>query len=125
MPKRLLVADDERPLAYALSFKLKAAGYEVETVFDGEAALQSAATGAFDLLLLDLIMPKGGGFEVLEGIKKAGISLPAIVSSNLSQAEEAQRALDLGAIRVIVKSDTTLDQIVGYVGESLREHAEV
>ena len=122
MSKRILIAEDERPLAYALAFKLKNAGYEVETVFDGNAALKTLSSSTFDLLILDLIMPKKGGFEVLEGMRLAGIVLPVIVSSNLSQAEEVQRALALGASRVLIKSDTSLDQITIYVRELLSSH---
>lgn len=110
--KKILIAEDERPIANALSLKLQSAGYETVVVYDGEAAISQIKSDKFDLILLDLMMPKKDGFAVLEEAKKAKITAPIIVSTNLSQEEDKKRALDLGAKDYFVKSDITLSEIV-------------
>ncbi len=110
--KKILIAEDEHPIANALSLKLQSAGYETVVVYDGEAAISQIKSDKFDLILLDLMMPKKDGFAVLEELKKAKITIPIIVSTNLSQEEDKKRALSLGAKDYFVKSDITLSEIV-------------
>src|SRR5210317_829573 len=103
--KKILIAEDEKPMARALGLKLEHNGFEVTNAYNGQEALDAMAEEKFDLLLLDLMMPKVGGFEVLEEIKKKKIDIKVIVTSNLSQPEDSEKARSLGAIDYFVKSN--------------------
>lgn len=117
--KRILIAEDEKPMANALSLKLRSAGFETTLVYDGESALSVAKESPYDLILLDLVMPKKDGFFVLTELKKLKITTPVIVSSNLSQEEDIRRAKELGARDYFIKSDTPLAQVVEKVKQAL------
>src|SRR3989338_8214078 len=110
--KKVLVIEDERAMAKALELKLTHEGLECKTAIDGAAGLAMLGTEAFDLILCDLVMPKMDGFHVLEEMKVKQISTPVIVLSNLSQTEDAQKAIALGAEDFFIKSDTPIAQIV-------------
>ena len=112
MNKKILIVDDEKPLANALDLKLSHEGFTTKTVFNGGEAIQSLKTEKFDLVLLDLVMPLEDGFKVLEDIKSLSLKTSVIVSSNLSQEEDITRARNLGAVDYFIKSDTTLTQVV-------------
>lgn len=120
MSKKVLIAEDEKPMAKALELKLTKGGFEAKAVFDGEEALAEAEKGGYDVLLLDLMMPKKDGFAVLEGLKEKGIELPVIVLSNLSQKEDVDKAKALGAADYFIKSDTPIAQIVDHVNRVLK-----
>lgn len=111
MAYRILIVEDERPLAHALELKLKAAGFDVEVATDGMAGVQKTKDSKFDLVFLDLIMPKMDGFKALEEMK-AGHEVKVIVLSNLGQDEDIQKAKKLGASDYFVKADTPLATIV-------------
>ena len=117
--KRILIAEDEKPMAKALGLKLRSAGFEATLVYDGEAAISSVRESPFDLIILDLVMPKKDGFFVLAELKKLKIAVPVIVSSNLSQEEDIKRARELGARDYFIKSDTTLATVVEKVKQAL------
>lgn len=117
--KRILIAEDEKPIANAFGLKLRSAGFETTLVYDGESAISAARESQFDLILLDLVMPKKDGFNVLAELKKLKITTPVIVSSNLSQEEDIKRARELGARDYFIKSDTTLAQIVEKVKQAI------
>ncbi len=111
-PKRILIAEDEKPMANALSLKLRSVGFETTLVYDGESTISAVQASPFDLIILDLVMPKKDGFFVLSELKKLKIVTPVIVSSNLSQEEDIKRARELGARDYFIKSDTTLAEVV-------------
>jgi two-component system, OmpR family, response regulator VanR len=112
MAKKILIVDDEKPLAKALELKLAHEGFETMAVFNGSEAIEALKKSSYDLALLDLVMPQEDGFAVLENMKKLGTKTVVIVSSNLSQEEDIARAKALGATDYFVKSDTTLADIV-------------
>ena len=113
--KRILIAEDEKPMAKALEVKLKKEGFEAVSVFNGQEAVKQLTAGNYDLLLLDILMPVMDGFTVLEQIKTLARKPKIVITSNLSQDEDIKRAKDLGAIDFMVKSDSTLSQIVDKV----------
>jgi len=113
--KRILIAEDEKPMAKALQLKLNNMGFEAEIAGNGEEALEMLKNGNFDLLVLDLMMPKVDGFGVLTELKNQGSSLPVIVASNLSQPDDAKRARDLGARDFFVKSNTQIIEVIGQI----------
>jgi DNA-binding response OmpR family regulator len=112
MAHRILIIEDERPLAHALELKLKAAGFDVAVATDGVAGVQKLKDEKFDLVFLDLIMPKMDGFTALEEIRKEGHSVKVVVLSNLGQGEDIEKARKLGASDYFVKADTPLATIV-------------
>ena len=113
--KKILIVDDEKPLANALMLKLSNEGFSPTIAGDGEEVLKLLESESFDLMLLDLMMPKMDGFGVLAELQKRQIATPVIVTSNLSQDEDKSKALQMGAKEYIVKSDTSLNEIVQHI----------
>lgn len=110
--KKILVAEDEKAISKALVLKLNHEGFTATPAYDGEEALALLAKEKYDLVLLDLMMPKIDGFSVLTQMKTQGIKVPVIITSNLGQEEDIKRAKSLGALDYYVKSDTALSEII-------------
>ena len=115
MAQKILVAEDEQPLATALQLKLASAGYDVHVVGDGQEALDALAKDTFDLLILDLVMPKLDGFAVLEKIDNSIAGMRIMVLSNLGQEEDRKRVFSYGVTEFYVKSDTPIKEIIDRV----------
>jgi CheY-like chemotaxis protein len=123
--KRILLVEDDRFLRRAAEVCLRRAGYTVITAADGEEAVATARTANPDLVLLDLIMPRMQGFDVLR-ILRAQPNLervPIVVFSNLSQDADRERAMQQGASGYLVKANLSLDALADAVGEALRKAA--
>lgn len=116
--KKILIAEDEKPMAQVLKLKLTQAGFVVKTVGDGEEALNELGKEPYHLLLLDLLMPVVDGWTVLSKVK--GKNIKIIVISNLNQQEDIVKAKNLGAIDFWVKSDISLTSVVDKVAEILK-----
>jgi DNA-binding response OmpR family regulator len=110
--KHVLIVEDEKPLLHALELKLSHEGFAVTTAQNGQEGLDQLEKGHFDIVLLDLMMPVVDGFQVLERLRTKGSMPYVIVLSNLSQREDEQRVLSLGAKKYFIKSDTPLATIV-------------
>ena len=91
---KLLIADDEKELARAISVVLEHSGYEVDTAHDGEMAIEMLTKESYDAYILDIMMPNKNGIEVLEHIRSNGINSPVIM---LSAKAEIDDGLDAGA----------------------------
>lgn len=113
------MVEDEKPMARALELKLTSSGFSVTVSYNGQEALDLLKNNKFDLILLDLIMPIKDGFAVLQELKDSGSRIPVIVSSNLSQKEDFDRAKSLGAVDYFVKSDTSIVEVVNHVKKVL------
>jgi len=113
--KKVLIVEDEKPLAQALYLKLKKNNIESEIAYNGEEALEILEKQSFDLILLDLIMPQMDGFAMLEELKKKGIKTPVVVTSNLGQEEDIKRVMEMGVKEYIIKSNTPIVEIVNKV----------
>jgi len=120
MPKRILIVEDERPLAHALELKLQFEGFEVLACSNGKEGLEAILAGKADLVLLDLMMPEMDGFQVLRESEKMAQRPPIFVISNLSQHEDEDRVLSAGATRYFIKSDTPLSTIIGAIKQELK-----
>jgi DNA-binding response OmpR family regulator len=119
---KVLIAEDDKFLRNVLKVKLAAEGFIVNVAEDGEKALAAIATDRPDILLLDIIMPKKNGFDVLEDMRLKGEKkLPVIVLSNLGQEEDIQRGMALGAVDFLVKSDHSLKEVVDKVKQHVAE----
>lgn len=122
MPKILLVEDDPL-IAEIYVKKFESAGYEVVNVTTGKAVLKAVEEGAYDLVLLDLVIPEMGGMEVLEELRTSGkypANLKVVIFSNLSDPEDRKRAVDLGANGFIPKTEYTPSKLILEVERLLR-----
>jgi DNA-binding response OmpR family regulator len=118
-PKRILLVEDDRFLRKAAEATLRRHGFAVSTAADGEEALQCMQAESPDLVLLDLIMPKLQGFEVLRALKAdaATAKIPVIILSNLGQESDVKQAMEAGAVGYFVKANLSLQDLVKRVGE--------
>jgi len=119
--KKVLIVEDEKPMARALEIKLNNSGYDAKVAFDGQNALDILALEKFEIILLDLVTPRKDGFDVLEEMKTRGNTTPVIISSNLSQPEDIDRAMALGARDYFVKSNTPINKVVEHIKGVLGE----
>lgn len=116
--KRILLVEDEPLIINAYTQWLTREGYIIETAHDGKDGLQKAKGGSFDLILLDLILPKLDGFEFLERYRHHDAPSPVVVLSNLGQESDIARARELGAVDYLVKANHSLDSL----GEKLQTY---
>jgi len=121
-PKVLLVEDDSF-LSSLLRLKLEKSNYEVTHAADGQQALDILVNLKPDLILLDLILPKKNGFEVLEAIRQNPLTekLPVIIISNLGQESDVTRGKSLGIIDYFIKAKLSIDDLVLKVSETLKQ----
>ncbi|KKS28797.1 MAG: Response regulator receiver domain protein [Parcubacteria group bacterium GW2011_GWA2_43_11] len=117
----VLLAEDELFLSRTFENRLTLEGFTVLLAHDGEDAIQMILKEKPDLILLDLIMPKKNGFEVLEIIKKDELvqHIPVIITSNLGQDSDIEKAMKLGAVDYIIKSNISLKDLAMKVKEHL------
>ena len=113
--KKILIVEDEKPMARALELKLKHSGFDAQIANDGQMALDLMKSSKFDLILLDLMLPKVDGFGVMKEMKERKDKTPVIIASNLGQDDDAQKAKSMGAKWYFVKSDTPINKIVDYI----------
>jgi len=95
--KRILVVEDEAGIAFGLQLDLRNEGYEVEVESDGESALRRARNEAFDLILLDVMLPGKDGFEVCRELRRGGSKTPIIMLTAKTREAEKVLGLDTGA----------------------------
>jgi len=121
--KKILVIEDEAALQKTLGDVLAAEGYEMFSALDGEAGVRLAKEKTPDLVLLNLVLPKMTGFEVLEQLRgeEDTKEMPVIVLTNLENLQDIQRATDLGATTYLVKSNYELREVVEKVKTALGE----
>lgn len=100
---RLLLAEDERSLARAVKAILEKNNYSVDVVGDGQEALDYLETGAYDGVILDVMMPKKDGFEVLRSLRAAGNAVPVLMLTARSAVEDKVTGLDQGANDYLTK----------------------
>lgn len=121
MTKRILIIEDNNVLATVYGSSLSQAGFQVSVANDGETGLDQISTFSPDLVLLDLMLPKIDGLEVLRRIRSdAGhASLPVIVFSNSYTNDRTRELWGAGATQVLVKASCPPKQLVQVVGSSL------
>ncbi len=123
MNKKILVVEDDIVLRDVLKEKLAQKGYAVFAVEDGEQALRHIADDKPDLILLDILMPRKGGMEVMEELNQDEEfkQIPIIVISNSGQPVEVQRAKDLGAKEFLIKAVFDPNEVLEKVEKVLNE----
>ncbi|HUI55113.1 MAG TPA: response regulator transcription factor [Bryobacteraceae bacterium] len=100
---RILVVEDEPGIALGLEDDLKMEGYEVEVIGDGAAASRRAKEGAFDLILLDVMLPGKDGFEICRELRRAGLRVPILMLTAKTQEAEKVLGLEMGADDYVTK----------------------
>ncbi len=120
--KKVLIVEDDAFLQGLEAGKLKKDNYEVVVASTGEEGMEKIHEPGIDLVLLDLILPKFDGFEILRKIKETENlkHIPVIVFSNLSEEKDIKRAESLGAADFMVKSNFTLDELVDHINKILK-----
>jgi two-component system alkaline phosphatase synthesis response regulator PhoP len=100
---RILVVEDDPGIALGLEDDLKLEGYEVEVAADGESALRYAPDDSYDLILLDIMLPRKDGYQVCRELRRNGVAVPIIMLTARTQAAEKILGLELGADDYVTK----------------------
>ncbi len=120
--QKILIVEDDPFLFDMYSIKFKEVGFDVSVAQDGEMALVKAKEELPDVILLDIVLPKKDGFEVLKSLKSdsqtAGI--PVVMLTNLGLEGDVKRGLELGAQSYIIKAHFTPTEVVAKVKEILK-----
>lgn len=121
MNSRVLLIDDSRFLRTALQRSLAGQGFEVQVASDGEEALQIIRTAEFDLILLDLFLPKMTGHEVIKHLKSSAATsaIPIVVLSGIAKDKELEVLQEMGVEMCLPKTKLGLNEIVACVGQCL------
>ena len=123
MAKKILLVEDEELMINLLQRKLTKEGYEISVARDGEEGLKEMREIKPDLVLLDIIMPKMGGFEVMEemGKDKELKKIPVVIISNSGQPVELDKAQKLGAKDWLIKTEfdpqEVVDKVIKQIGK--------
>lgn len=117
MKKKILIIEDEEYLSEMYKIKLVAEGYDVIIANDGKEGLEMAYLEQPDLILLDLMMPKMNGFQVLEKLKEKERTskIKVYILSNMSQTDEIKKGVSLGADGFLIKANLTPTQIADFI----------
>ena len=105
---KILVVDDEKVLVKGIKFNLESEGYQVEAAYDGEAAVELARTGSFDLIILDLMMPKIDGLQACMRIREFS-NVPVIMLTARSEDTDTVIGFECGADDYITKPSDILE----------------
>ena len=118
--KKILIVDDERDIVKALMIRLKGAGYDVVTAFDGAQGVFMAHKETPDIILLDIRMPAGNGFSVIERLKHSALTciIPIIFLTGSPEKNAEERALELGA-RFYIKKPYDPEELLDAIKRAL------
>lgn len=121
----ILIVEDDPLLVKMYSTKFAKEGYTVLTASDGEEGLNLALTNHLDFMVLDVMMPKLSGIDMLTKLRQnpKGANIPAIVLTNLTQQAEAERLKTLGVKEYLVKANLTPSEVVSKVKQYLGKPA--
>ncbi|PIZ01145.1 response regulator [bacterium (Candidatus Gribaldobacteria) CG_4_10_14_0_8_um_filter_33_9] len=121
MPKKILIVEDEELLYDMLKRKLEIEGYEVSIAENGVEGLEKIKKINPDLILLDIVMPEKGGFEVMEELQQEEDykNIPIIIISNSGQPVEIDRAKELGAKDWLIKTEFDPQEVIEKVKKQI------
>lgn len=121
MAKTILFIEDEPMLQKTFEEVLTQEGYATIPALDGSIGLQTAKEKKPDLILLDLILPRMDGFQVLQQLKEdeATKGIPVIVLTNLESVEDVEKAIELGATTYLVKANYSLSEVLEKVRQTI------
>lgn len=119
-PKRILIVEDERAIAQALSIKFTRQGYAVTISYDGEGAIAKLKDYPFDAVVLDLLMPRKNGFDVLrERTQTVNKQTPVFILSALGAQTDIDAAKNYGVRKYFIKSQTSMKDVVHEISQVL------
>ena len=115
--KKIMIVEDDRFLSSLMKARLEKEGFSVDQAFDGEEALSKLKNEIPSLIILDLIMPKVTGFEVLQviSITPQLDKVPVVVLTNLAQDSDIEKARELGAKEYFLKVKVSIDDLIGKI----------
>jgi len=115
--KKILFVEDESALQKTLGEYLRQEGYDIISALDGEKGIELAKATNPDLILLDLILPKTNGFEVIKQLKgdEKTQRIPIIILTNLEEMKDINQAIELGATTYLVKARYSLEEVASKV----------
>lgn len=121
MKNKILIIEDDMFLLKLYSDKLKREGFEVQKSLTGEEGLNKILADRPDLIILDLVLSRKSGFEILSEIKlnPKTKNIPVIILTNLAQKSDINRGLELGAVDYLVKTDFSVTQLPKIIKEHL------
>ena len=125
--KKILIVEDEAPLLKILSDRFKQEGFMVLEALDGESGLQLALKEIPDLILLDIIMPKMDGMELLRKLRSnpIGANIEVILLTNLGDSSKILEGKDLRVTDYLIKSNFKIDDVVKIVREKLNTSSTI
>ena len=119
MEKKVLIIEDDKDITELVEIHLRDFGYSLDKAFDGESGLSKALSGSYDLVLLDLMLPKLEGLEVCKKIREQNKALPIIMITSRSEEMDKILGLELGADDYIVKP-FSIRELIARVKANLR-----
>lgn len=116
-PKRVLIIEDDKFLRRACEASLQQQGFAVSSAVDGQTGVEAVKRELPDIVLLDLLMPKLTGVDVLRAVKadETTRNIPVVILSNSSRAEDREHVTTLGAVSYLVKSNLSLRELGDYI----------
>lgn len=121
---RILLVEDEVPLSQAISEILKKNGFPTDAAYDGRAGLEYAMSGVYDLVILDIMMPKMNGIEVLKALRAAKNAVPVLMLTARDEVEDKVNGLDSGADDYMTKPFAT-DELLARIRALTRRRGDV
>ena len=117
MKSKLLIIEDEMSLANVLRIKFEQSNFEVYVAGEGGLGIELAKENIPDIILLDLILPKESGFDILKKIKKIDEikDIPVIILTNSNRANEVDKGFELGAVDYLLKAHFNIENVVDRV----------
>ena len=109
MNEHILIVEDEQELCMTLGDRLRSEGYAVECAFDGKSGFEKMNQAAYDLVILDIMLPLRSGLDLCVDIRKSGFTTPILILTALSQSIEKVAGLKLGADDYVTKPFDTLE----------------
>lgn len=111
--KKIVIIEDDKILLKALNVELLGVGFDVVSAVDGEAGFKLVKKEIPDLVILDLILPKMNGFDVLAALKKdqATKNIPIVILTNLGEDENRKKGMKMGATDYLIKSSVGIEEI--------------
>ena len=121
---RILVVEDEEAIADVIATKLRKEKYEVDTSFDGEDGLYNAMTNIYDLIILDIMLPKMNGYDILKEIKENDINAKVIMLTAKSELEDKLKGFHIGADDYVTKP-FHMEELIARVHVQLRNKGNI
>src|ERR1700756_3369201 len=122
MNERILLVEDEEALRMTLIDRLRSEGYDVDVAPDGQAGYEKAIQNAFDLVLLDVMLPKKSGFDVCREIRAAGMAVPILMLTAKGQSVDKIVGLKIGADDYVTKPFDTMELLARIEALLRRSH---